>query len=177
MFHVQFSLLLPDLHIDFSKGRSGGLVFPSLSEFSKPRGGKLRVLLRGALWRGHKHGQGLINLPRTHFELLPGCLGLQVNFSVSPSFTLWPMYLGHYEVLTLSRAISSSSRPLLAQDILANDDFRCQRPCPDGRKLCSVAPGKARQERVRCPPPGRQQGTRAPLASLRPFPSPSTWPP
>ena len=27
-------LLLPDLHIGFSKGRSGGLVFPSLSEFS-----------------------------------------------------------------------------------------------------------------------------------------------
>ena len=27
-------LLLPILHIDFSRGRSGGLVFPSLSEFS-----------------------------------------------------------------------------------------------------------------------------------------------
>jgi len=26
--------LLPDLNIDFSRGRSGGLVFPSLSEFS-----------------------------------------------------------------------------------------------------------------------------------------------
>ena len=34
LFHVQFSLLLPDLHIGFSRGRSGGLVFPSLSEFS-----------------------------------------------------------------------------------------------------------------------------------------------
>ena len=32
-FHVQFLLLLPDLHIGFSRGRSGGLVFPSLSEF------------------------------------------------------------------------------------------------------------------------------------------------
>ena len=28
------SSLLPDLHTDFSRGRSGGLVFPSLSEFS-----------------------------------------------------------------------------------------------------------------------------------------------
>ena len=28
------SNLLPDLHINFSRGRSGGLVFPSLSEFS-----------------------------------------------------------------------------------------------------------------------------------------------
>ena len=28
------SNLLPDLHIDFSRGRSGGLVFPSLPEFS-----------------------------------------------------------------------------------------------------------------------------------------------
>ena len=27
-------LWLPDLHIDFSRGRSDGLVFPSLSEFS-----------------------------------------------------------------------------------------------------------------------------------------------
>ena len=27
-------LLLPDLHTGFSRGRSGGLVFPSLSEFS-----------------------------------------------------------------------------------------------------------------------------------------------
>ena len=26
---------LPDLHTDFSRGRSGGLVFPSLSEFSR----------------------------------------------------------------------------------------------------------------------------------------------
>ena len=26
--------MLPDLHTDFSRGRSGGLVFPSLSEFS-----------------------------------------------------------------------------------------------------------------------------------------------
>ena len=34
LFHVQFELLLPDLHTDFSRGRSGGLVFPSLSEFS-----------------------------------------------------------------------------------------------------------------------------------------------
>ena len=33
-FHVQFYLLLPDLHTGFSRGRSGGLVFPSLSEFS-----------------------------------------------------------------------------------------------------------------------------------------------
>ena len=29
-FHVQFSLLLLDLHTDFSGGRSGGLVFPSV---------------------------------------------------------------------------------------------------------------------------------------------------
>ena len=27
-------MLLPDLHTDFSGGRSGGLVFPSLEEFS-----------------------------------------------------------------------------------------------------------------------------------------------
>ena len=31
LFHVQ---LLPDIHTDFSRGRSGALVFPSLSEFS-----------------------------------------------------------------------------------------------------------------------------------------------
>ena len=30
----QVWLLLPDLHTDFSRGRSCGLVFPSLSEFS-----------------------------------------------------------------------------------------------------------------------------------------------
>ena len=34
LFHVQFELLLPDLHTDFSGGRPGGLVFPSLEEFS-----------------------------------------------------------------------------------------------------------------------------------------------
>ena len=33
MFHVQLYLLLLDLHTDFSGGRSGGLVFPSLQEF------------------------------------------------------------------------------------------------------------------------------------------------
>ena len=30
--------MLPDLHTDFSKGSSGGLVFPSLSEFSTVKG-------------------------------------------------------------------------------------------------------------------------------------------
>ena len=34
LFHVQLELLLPDLHTDFSRGRSSCLVFPSLSEFS-----------------------------------------------------------------------------------------------------------------------------------------------
>ena len=34
LFHVWFELLLLDLHTDFSGGRSGGLVFPSLLEFS-----------------------------------------------------------------------------------------------------------------------------------------------
>ena len=34
LFHVQFLLLLPDLLKVFSRGRSGGLVFPSISEFS-----------------------------------------------------------------------------------------------------------------------------------------------
>ena len=34
LFHVQFELLLPDLHTDFSRGRSGGLVFPTLLELS-----------------------------------------------------------------------------------------------------------------------------------------------
>ena len=33
LFHVQFLLLSLALHTDFSKGRSGGLVFPSLPEF------------------------------------------------------------------------------------------------------------------------------------------------
>ena len=34
LFRVQFLLLLLDLHSDFSGGRPGGLVFPSLLEFS-----------------------------------------------------------------------------------------------------------------------------------------------
>ena len=34
LFHVQFYLLFLDLHTYFSRGRSGGLVFPSLEEFS-----------------------------------------------------------------------------------------------------------------------------------------------
>ena len=34
LFHVQFLLLLLDLHTDFSGGRSGVLIFPSLEEFS-----------------------------------------------------------------------------------------------------------------------------------------------
>ena len=34
LFLVQFELLLPDLHIGFTRGRSGGLVFPPLEEFS-----------------------------------------------------------------------------------------------------------------------------------------------
>ena len=33
LFHVQFELLLPDLHTGFSRGRLGSLVFPFLSEF------------------------------------------------------------------------------------------------------------------------------------------------
>ena len=34
LFPVQLQLLLPDLHTGFSGSMSGGLVFPSLSEFS-----------------------------------------------------------------------------------------------------------------------------------------------
>ena len=34
LFHVQFQLLFPDLHTDFSGSRSGDLLFPSLKEFS-----------------------------------------------------------------------------------------------------------------------------------------------
>ena len=34
LFHVQFWLLLPDLHIGFSRGMSDGLVSPSLEKFS-----------------------------------------------------------------------------------------------------------------------------------------------
>ena len=34
LFHVQFKLCLPNLHTGFSRGRSGGLIFPSPSEFS-----------------------------------------------------------------------------------------------------------------------------------------------
>ena len=34
LFHVQFLLLSLDLHTDFSGGSEGGLVFPSLEEFS-----------------------------------------------------------------------------------------------------------------------------------------------
>ena len=34
LFHVWLKLLLLDLYTDFSGGRSGGLVFPSLEEFS-----------------------------------------------------------------------------------------------------------------------------------------------
>ena len=34
LFHVQFELLLPDLNTGFSRGRSGGQVFPSLSDVS-----------------------------------------------------------------------------------------------------------------------------------------------
>ena len=34
LFHVQFSLLLLDLNTDVSGGRSDGLVFPPLEEFS-----------------------------------------------------------------------------------------------------------------------------------------------
>ena len=33
LFHVQFEMLLLDLHKNFSRGRSGGLVFPSLKNF------------------------------------------------------------------------------------------------------------------------------------------------
>ena len=35
LFHVQFKLLLLDLHVGFSRGRLDGLVFPSPSEFSR----------------------------------------------------------------------------------------------------------------------------------------------
>ena len=44
LFHVQCYLLLPDLHAGFSRGRPGGLVFPSLSEFSTVRSWHIEVL-------------------------------------------------------------------------------------------------------------------------------------
>ena len=41
--------MLPDLHIGFSRGRSGGLVFPSFSEFST------------VYCDPHSHGFGIVN--------------------------------------------------------------------------------------------------------------------
>ena len=34
LFYVQFKLFLFEVHTDFSRGRSGGLIFPSFEEFS-----------------------------------------------------------------------------------------------------------------------------------------------
>ena len=47
-------LLLPDLHTGFSRGRSGGLVFPSLSEFSTVCAAKRYQLIQYHSWRLQK---------------------------------------------------------------------------------------------------------------------------
>ena len=54
LFHVQFQLLLLDLHTDFSRGSSGGVVFPSLEEFYDLKGAsQLALVVKSPLGVGH----------------------------------------------------------------------------------------------------------------------------
>ena len=48
LFHVLFKLLLPDLYIGFSRGRSGGLVFPSLDYYLHIK--KIEIMPFAATW-------------------------------------------------------------------------------------------------------------------------------
>ena len=57
LFHVQFYPLLPDLHTSFSRGRSGRLVFPSLSGFST------------VYCDPHSQGFGIVNKAEIHVFL------------------------------------------------------------------------------------------------------------
>ena len=64
LFHVQFQLLFPDLHTDFSGSRSGDLLFPSLKEFSTVycihtvKGFGIVNKAPGASMRNSAHGKG-----------------------------------------------------------------------------------------------------------------------
>ena len=67
LFRVQFLLLLPDLHTGFSRGRSGGLVFPLFQNFPQfivihavgfPGGSEVKVSARNAGDLGSIPGSG-----------------------------------------------------------------------------------------------------------------------
>ena len=65
------SNLLPDLHIGFSRGQSGSLVFPSLSEFSTVYCEPHRLIIFFAA----KDGEALYSQQKQYWELIKG-LGL-----------------------------------------------------------------------------------------------------
>ena len=88
LFHVQFQLLLPELYTDFSGGRSGGLVFPPLEEFST------------VCCDLHK-GFGIINKAEVYFFLEISCFfynSTDVGNLISGSSAFSKNQLEHLEV-------------------------------------------------------------------------------
>ena len=87
LFHVQFQLLLPDLHTDFSGGRSDYLVFPSLSEVST------------VYFDPHSQGFGIVNKAEIDVFLELSCfsddpvdIGNLISGSSAFSKTSWNIW-------------------------------------------------------------------------------------
>ena len=83
------SNLLPDLHTDFSGGRSGGLVFPSLSEFST------------VCCDPHSQRLGIVNKPEVDVFLELSCFfddPMDVGNLISGSSAFSTFQLEHLEV-------------------------------------------------------------------------------
>ena len=110
--------MLPDLHTDFSGGRSGGLVFPSLSEFSTVCGDPQK-------------GFGVVNKAEIDAFLEFSCFfdnptDVGNLFSGSSAFSKSSLYIWKFSVhVLLKPGLENLSITLLACEMSAVVQWHC----------------------------------------------------
>ena len=87
-FHVEFELLLSDLHTGFSRGRSGGLVFPSLVAACKSNTGQGQVI--EGYKKKHSETRIPVTGPKNHcIIMLNTLLSVHGSYYVTNSIYIW----------------------------------------------------------------------------------------
>ena len=121
--------MLPDLHIGFSRGRSGGLVFPSISEFSTVSGDP------------HSQGFGIVNKPEIDIFLELSCFfddPIDVGNLTSGSFAFSKTSLKTRDQIANIRWIMEKAREFQKNISFCLIDYAKAFDCVDHNKLWTI---------------------------------------